>query len=344
MSAASSRPGTVRRFETPVILVAGLAFLVLLATWVPGIVSPRSIAQLMIWVVLVVGLYTFSGLSGIISFGQTTFSTIAAYCVAWLTLNPFVKASSMPGLPQFILSASLHPLASAAISIAVAAAIGLVVALAVMRLAGEAATIATFALLIVVNSIYGNWNSVTGGMSSIVGIPIVVGVWIAFGTAVLAIVVAYAFQTSRGGLMLQASRDDEVAARASGIEVKRWRIIAFVISAALMGLGGVVQAHFLGVISVESFYLGTTFMTLAMLVVGGRSSLTGAVVGAVILSLVTSVLRGLERGVELGSVNLQIPSGIQEVALGALMLVMLVRRRRGLCGLWEARFSRGDAD
>jgi branched-chain amino acid transport system permease protein len=143
------------------------------------------------------------------------------------------------------------------------------------------------------------------------------------------------FQTSRTGLMLRAARDDEVAARASGIEVRRCRILAFTLSCALMALGGVLQAHFLGVISVDTFYLGTTFMTLAMLVVGGRASLTGAVFGALLLSVITSVLRMLEQGVNIGPIEIQIPSGVQEVTLGAVMLVMLVKRRRGLCGLWE---------
>jgi len=178
---------------------------------------------------------------------------------------------------------------------------------------------------------------VTGGTSSIVGIPLTVGVWTALAAAALAVLAAHTFQTSRTGLMLQASRDDEVAARASGIEVRRCRIPAFTLSCALMASGGVLQAHFLGVISFDTFYLGITFMTLAMLVVGGRGSLTGAVVGALLLATIISVLRGLEHGVTVGSTTTRIPAGAQEVALGALMLLVLIRHPRGLVGLREVR-------
>lgn len=328
------------QWDTPLALIIALALLVALSVGVPGFISPRSITQTLIWVVLVVGLYSFSGLSGVVSFGQTSFSTVSAYVVAWLTLNPFLKSSVMPGLPDWIASATLAPLASAVISVLVALIIGAIISVAVTKLAGEAATIATFALLIIVYSVYGNWTSITGGNSSIVGIPVVVGPWMAFIGAAIAIAVVYTFQSSRVGLMLQASRDDAVAARASGIDVRRCQMFAFSISAALMGLGGVLQAHSLGVISVDTFYLETTFMTLAMLVVGGRNSLTGAVVGAVLLSTVTTLLRALEHGVPIGSTVISIPGGLQEVLLGALLLIMLIRRRRGICGLSEVRLKR----
>jgi branched-chain amino acid transport system permease protein len=325
------------RWDTALLLIVLIGVPVALSALAPMLLAPRSVVQSLIWVVLVVGLYTFTGLSGVVSFGQTAFSMFGAYCAAWLTLNPFIKASNMPGLPDALQNATLPPLLSAAISVAVAGAAGAVLALAIARVAGEAATIATFSFLIVAYSVFSNWSSVTGGASSIVGIPLVVGPGIAFGGAALAIAVAHAFQTSRVGLMLQASREDEAAALASGVEVRRARILAFALSCALMGLGGVLQAHFLGVISVDTFYLNATFMTLAMLVVGGRSSLTGAVVGALLFSAITVALRGLERGAPLGPFTLQVPSGTAEVLLGALMLLMLILRRRGLCGLWEAR-------
>jgi branched-chain amino acid transport system permease protein len=194
------------------------------------------------------------------------------------------------------LDASFPPALSAALSVLVAAAIGAILAIAIARVSGEAATIATFSFLIVIDSVFSNWSSVTGGASSIVGIPLVIGLGSSFVAAGLSILVAYAFQTSRVGVMLQASRDDAVAARASGVKVARCRFWAFALSCALMALGGVLQAHFLGVISVDMFYLAATFMTLAMLIVGGRGSLTGAVVGTMLVSTLTLSLRALAPG------------------------------------------------
>ena len=90
--------------------------------------------------------------------------------------------------------------------------------------------------------------------------------------------------------MLRASRDDDVAAKASGVRTVRERLIAFVLSAAV-GAGGGLYAEFLGSMTVDEFYLEMTFVTLAMLVVGGIGSLSGAVVGVVVVTFVVEFLR-----------------------------------------------------
>jgi len=88
-----------------------------------------------------------------------------------------------------------------------AAAVALVVGLFIMRLNGIAASIATFAFLAIVNVVYSNWRDVTGGTSSIVGIPVVVDVWTSILWVVITLVGGFLFQISRYGLSLRASRD-----------------------------------------------------------------------------------------------------------------------------------------
>ena len=93
----------------------------------------------------------------------------------------------------------------------------------------------------------------------------------------------------------------------------RERLIAFVI----VGLrhracGGALYAHFLGVVNPDAFYLGLTFITLSMLVVGGMNSLSGAVLGVIVISAIIQLLRWLEKGIDLGSddaVDPQRPAG-----------------------------------
>ena len=116
------------------------------------------------------------------------------------------------------------------------------------------------------------------------GLPTYVGLWTAGGAAVGAIVVAFAYQETRWALALRASREDEVAARACGVQIVRQRLIAFVISAFVTGIAGVLYGHFLGTLRVESFYLDLTFLLVTMLVVGGMRSLTGAVAGTIGIS------------------------------------------------------------
>jgi branched-chain amino acid transport system permease protein len=211
------------------------------------------------------------------------------------------------------------------------ALVAFVLGSAIMRLNGLATSIATFAFLAIVNSVYSNWETVAGGTSSIIGIPTVVDPWIAFIFAALAIVAAFAFQNWRVGLMLRASRDDEVAARSSAVNPIRVRLVAFVCSAFIVGVGGGVYAHFLGVLTTGAFYLSLSFVTLSMLVIGGIGSLTGAVVGTLASGqVIVEVLRACERGIAIGHLNLAMPPGSQEIGLGVLMALILVFRSSGI--------------
>jgi len=158
-----------------------------------------------------------------------------------------------------------------------AALFALIVGRVIMRLSGIAASIATFGLLGVVNNVYSNWDSVTGGQGSIVGTPATMNVWNGWLGAAVAIAIAYLYSISRSGLALRAARDEAIAASASGIDIVRERLVAFVVSAFIIGLAGALYAHFLSIVNPGSFYLRTTFITLSMLVVGGMYSLSGAV-------------------------------------------------------------------
>ena len=132
--------------------------------------------------------------------------------------------------------------------------------------------------------------------------------------------------------MLRASRDDEIAARASAAAVERVRLTAFVISAFLIGAGGSLYAQFLGILTADTFFMGLTFITLAMLVIGGIGSLTGAVVGTVAVTLIIEILRGLEGGVVVAGARLALPAGSQEIGLGVVMALILIFRAQGLVG------------
>ncbi len=156
------------------------------------------------------------------------------------------------------------------------------------------------------------------------------GLWTALAGAAAAVIVAYLYAISRSGLALRASRDEEVAASASGVDMVRERLVAFVLSAAIIGLAGALYAHFLGVVNPDAFYMNLTFITLSMLVVGGMNSLSGAVVGVVALSSIIEALRWLEKGIDVGFATLSIPNGIQEIAIGAIMIVILMFRPTGL--------------
>jgi branched-chain amino acid transport system permease protein len=238
----------------------------------------------------------------------------------------------LTGLPMF-LRAGRYPMVVAVLGGGLlAGAVALAFGTAIMRLSGIAASIATFAFLVVVNSIYANWDNVTAGTSSMVGIPTLVGPWVSFAFVAIAVILAYLFQISGFGLMLRASRDDAVAAASSAIEIQRVRLTAFAISGFVVGAAGGVYAHFLGILTTDVFYLDLTFITIAMLIVGGIGSLSGAVVGVVFITLVTEAFRAGEAGFVIGGLSLSLPRGAQEIGLGVLMALVLIFRPEGVMG------------
>jgi branched-chain amino acid transport system permease protein len=331
---------TFLRHQTPFWLVILLGLVALTTLLTSSDTLQITLTEMFIRVTVVVGLYVFIGNSGIISFGHIGFMCIGAYAAAWATAEPNFKQIMLAGLPSLLQDNQYPFLAAIAGSLVLSVLVALSLGIAIMRLSGIAASIATFAFLIIVNSVYSNWDSVTAGVSSIIGIPTVVGPWVAFVFAGMSIVVAYLFQTSRFGLMLRACRDDEVAARASAVHLMKMRLIAFVLSAGLVGVGGGLYAQFLGILTVDPFYLSLSFITIAMLVVGGMSCLTGSVSGVLAVTVIVELLRCFERGVTIGATTLSLPQGSQEIGLGIVMAAILIFRPNGLSGGRELRLIR----
>lgn len=324
-----------KTFTTPVVLIAILIVIAVPTAMFGSGSFARTVTEIFIRVAFVVGLYIFIGNSGVISFGHAGFMCIGAYAAAWFTVPPMMKKVLLPGLPPFLADAQLPFLGSLVLASSLAASIAVLVGLIMMRLSGIAASIATFAFLAVINTIYANWESVTAATSSVVGIPMVTGVWTSLIGASAAILIAYFYSISRWGLALRAARDEGIAATASGVNIFRERVISFVISAFVCGMSGVLYAHYLGVVNPDAFYLGITFISLSMFVVGGMSSLSGAVVGVVIISAIIQILRWFEKGIDFGAFAVDLPNGIQEIAIGAVMIVILVLRPAGLLGKRE---------
>lgn len=319
-----------RTISTPVILVALLLVLALASPLFGSGPLNQTLIDIFIRVILVVGMYVFIGNSGVMSFGHIGFTCLGAYATAWLTIAPAMKKMALPGLPSLILNAKLPFLPAIILAALFAGVAALVFGKILMRLSGIAASIATFAMLAVINQVYSNWEDVTGATSSVVGIPINRNVWPYFTAAAMTVFIAYFYSISRSGLALRAARDEATAAQASGVDIPRERLIAFVLSGVIMGLGGALYAHSVGVVTPDSFYLGLTFISLSMLVVGGMNSLSGAVLGVVILSLIIQLLRLLEKGISLGGGTLSIPNGVQEIAIGIIMIVILMFRPSGI--------------
>jgi branched-chain amino acid transport system permease protein len=298
-------------------------------------------------VAIVVGLYVFIGNSGVLSFGQISFVAVGAFAAGLMTISADVKRGIMPSLFPILRNHSLGNVESLLLAAGLGAVFALVVGLPLMRLSGLAAGIATFAVLGITHNVFFNYTKIGPGATALTNIPETTGLVQGLVGALIAIAAAWLYQLSRFGRMLRATREDPSAAQAVGVSIHRQRLLAFTLSGALCGFAGGLFVHQAGTITTEDVYLNLTFLTLAMLVVGGVGSLLGAVVGALLISGLNSFLITAEGGVHVLGWKVDLHDGTHLVVLGVVMALVLVFRPSGLTGgrefrvRWSLRRGRG---
>jgi branched-chain amino acid transport system permease protein len=232
---------------------------------------------------------------------------------------PFGLATNSYGVVPTVLIATL-----------VVAIVALVTGVVLARLNGIAATILTLALLIIIHSIIEHWSELFRGNQAFFGIPKEANLEWAIVVAAATIVVARVFRDSRVGVQLRACADNELAARAMGVNVWRLRLIAWVIGCTVCGVGGILFAYYMGTINPRSFYFHQVFLTLAMLILGGMRTVSGAVIGVIVLSVGMELIRFFEGGPML--IGIQFPEmlGLSGLALGVIIVAFMIWRPDGL--------------
>ena len=279
-----------------------------------------------LYAIFVTGLNFFMGYTGQVSFGQNAFAAIGGYTSAVLTATH--------GWPVFL---------AMPLGIAAAALLALFIGYPTLRLRGHYLAMATLALGMIVQEIAVQWDRVTMGYTGIAAIP-ALG---AFGwelpndrAQLASLLVALAFsiwvssrlKASRLGHALAAIAGSEDAARALGIDVARYKLLAFVIAAVYAAFAGSMFAHFVGFISPEMFGLHMVVLGFTMLYVGGIGTVYGPLIGAFIISLLPETFRGFK--------------DYQDLAYGVALIVILIYAPKGIASLsrlWTARKKEGGA-
>jgi branched-chain amino acid transport system permease protein len=315
---------------TPLILIAPLAFLVALAGLAGNAIFERIITVLFINLSLVIALQIFMGNSGVASFTHIGFMGIGAYASALLSMSPSAKALALRSLYPVLKEVQLPFLAALLIGAGLAALVAAVIGFPLMRLSGAASVIATFAVLIIIHTVLINWSEVTNGPRTLFGLTPYTNLWISAAWGLGFVLLACWFRETALGLKLRASRENEQAAASIGIDVVRARWLAFVLSAFVAGVAGGLWAHFITSFSPQAFYLTQTFLVIAMLIIGGTGSVSGAVVGTLLVTAIFEGLRGLENAVNLAGVLPFTVSGLTEVFLATAMILILIFRPAGV--------------
>jgi branched-chain amino acid transport system permease protein len=328
----------MRQYATVVILLIPLALLVLVADLVGNVILERVVTVLFINLMLVLGLQMFMGNSGVVSFGHIGFMGIGAYASALFSMTPEAKAAALRNGYALVEQVQVPFVPALLIGGTIAAGVAAVVGYPLMRLSGAGAVIATFALLIIIHGVLINWSQVTNGPRVLYGIQRYTTLWSSAILGLLSVVLAYWFKETSLGLKLRASREDEYAAKSLGIDIVIARWVAFVLSAFVTGVAGGLWAHFITIFSPVAFYLTQTFLIVAMLIIGGIASVSGAVIGTVLVTAIFEGLRNIENTVNLSGI---LPggalAGFTEVLLSIAMILILIRRPAGVMGGRELR-------
>lgn len=256
-----------------------------------------------IGIILALGLNIITGLTGQLSLGHAAFMSVGAFSGALMTIKL--------GIP-FYLTILLSGLTTAA----VAALIGW----PILRLSGDYLAICTLGFAEIVKVLFLNMDITNRALGLTVplpptGLPMPLIVLV---VVILAIVASAFIQNSRFGRALMAIRDDEIAAESMGINIARYKVQSFAVSAFLAGIGGCLYAHFLGYINPSDFGFLKSIDMLSMIVLGGLGSVPGAVFGASILSAAPEFLRFM--------------SQYRMLVYGALLVFLMVFRPNGLLG------------
>lgn len=281
---------------------------------------------------VVVGLQVFTGNANITGFSHAAFMGIAAYAAAICVTPAAMKAISLPDAPWGLNAFELSAIASALIALAIVAVLGALTGMVVVRLSGVGVTITSIAILVIVHSIFLHRTDIFKGNQALFGIPKIFDLQHITVLAIAAIFIARLFRESSIGLQLRASADDEAGARTMGVDVYRVRLIAWVLSTLFFATAGIAYAFYLGTISARPFYFNFVFLTVAMLILGGLRSVSGAVVGTLMISIGLEVVRWLETGPTLIGVKLPQMLGLSGLLLGVVIVAVMAFLPRGIMG------------
>ncbi|RIK84670.1 MAG: branched-chain amino acid ABC transporter permease [Hyphomicrobiales bacterium] len=270
------------------------------------------------------GLNILTGYTGLVSLGQGAFMAVGAYTVAWLDRNvgaPFLVNLFAGGL--------------------MAAAVGILVGLPSLRVKGLYLAIATIGASIILQFVFLNWTSVTGGSrgmnvapASLFGTPLTTYFQLYFVlvpiAALMVLGAANLFRTRIGRAFI-AIRDRDISAEVLGIPLLRYKLLSFAVSSFYAGVAGGMWAYFFRAVGPESFTIVESIFYLAAVIVGGMGSILGGIIGATFMTLVPEVLRF---GVEAISPYVDnagtLLSPVRTVVFGALIILFLVFEPQGL--------------
>lgn len=277
----------------------------------------RIFTMIAIWSILALGQNIITGFCGQLSYGQAAFYGIGAYTSALATIHF--------GLPFPV---------TLLLAVVMAGAFGLLIGYPATRIGGDYLFLVTIGFAEICRLVFLNWDSVTNGAIGLPGIPPISlfghTLWtneeyflLALALLAVACLIATRVVGSDIGRCFMAVREDEIAARAVGINVSRYKLLAFGLGAAISGVAGAIVAHFLSYVGPDMFTNWESTLIFAIVLVGGLGSIPGTILGAAIIIGIFESARGL--------------SDYRLYIAGGLLLFIVLVKPSGLMGAVRLR-------
>ncbi|MEO8858838.1 MAG: ABC transporter ATP-binding protein [Burkholderiaceae bacterium] len=344
------------KYRNPVLYLVGALLVLALPMFLQifGNAWVRIADTALLYVLLAIGLNVVVGYAGLLDLGYVAFFAVGAYLYALLAspqltqVFPWIAAMFPHGLHTPIWL--IIPLA-----VGVAALFGVLLGAPTLKLRGDYLAIVTLGfgeiIRVFLNNLDQPVNITNGpkGLASIdpfsifgvsLGKPFHIGgmqlssvamyYYLFLVAVVISIVMSHRLELSRVGRAWMAIREDEIAAKAMGINTRNLKLMAFAMGASFGGVSGVLFASFQGFVSPESFTLQESIMIVAMVVLGGLGHLPGVVLGAVLLAALPEVLRYVASPLQDYTGGRLDASILRQLLIALAMIVVMLLRPRGL--------------
>lgn len=318
-------PTPVMRLRIGLVIAAALMF-----PWLADRYWLTLANSIFIAAIGAIGLNILVGHTGQISIGHGGFLAVGAYASGML--------AARLGLPFWL----AIPCASL-----IAAGVGALFGLPSVRLKGLYLAIATLAAQEIIIWVITHGELIGIGESLVLPAPTLFGFdltanadfsfyWITLVCLAATTIFATNLFRSRAGRAFVAIRDQDIAAQVIGVDLFRYKLLAFAVSSFLAGLAGALTAHYRGVISWERFTIETSIAYLSMIIIGGLGSVSGSIYGATFIVLLPALLTNLGRMVAdvAPNTNNVLPY-IQQGAFGLAIVLFLIFEPEGIVKLWR---------
>jgi len=308
-----------------------LALALAVVAALPFYVSPfwlHVLDQIGIAAIGAIGLNILVGYTGQISLGQGGFLAVGAYSAGVVATK-----------------SDLSPLVGVLVAVLVTAVVGAFFGLPALRLKGLYLAIATLASQQIIVWLIVHWDFLTGGVDALVLEPATVfgwtptgdfdWYWVIVGFATLATITATNLFRTGVGRAFVAIRDHDIAAEVIGVNPARYKVLAFAVSSAFVGLAGALTAYWTQILTWERFTLDVSILYLAMIIVGGLGSVSGSIYGAAFMIAIPAYLDQLSLRVSADSILATDLPAIKLLIFGLTIVLFLVFEPRGLARIWQ---------